>query len=167
MPVLASLLAITLFACAGRTIDDEASTKTVLDAALTATSMKDRGLIYLSETDNDFEMLDDDILSGKYGELLESPTVSMMKSYAVFYAFDNYGIEMGVFNMKTAADAKAMAEFINHRRTRMMENAAKYPDLDTSHISMLTVKTDGCWVYYIMSDNTDIAIKEMEKILYK
>lgn len=164
--LLTFALIISLCACGGRTLDDNASPKAVLEAALTAIGMKDRGTVYLSETDDEFEMLDDDLLSGKYGELLEAPTLSMMRSYAVFYAFDSYGVEIGVFRMNTAEDAAAMKTFIENRKARLLANAVNYPDLDTKHVESMTLKTDGCWVYYIMSDSGEIAVTEMEKILY-
>ncbi len=164
--ILTLVLLISLCSCSSRTIDDEASPKTALEAALTAIGMKDRGTVYLSETDDEFEMLDDDLLSGKYGELLEAPTLSMMKSYAVFFAFDSYGVEIGVFRMNTVEDAAAMKTFIENRKARLLANAVNYPDLDTKHAESMTLKTDGCWVYYIMSDSGEIAVKEMEKILY-
>lgn len=165
--ILLAALLCGLCACGGKTVDDEASPKNILNAALTALGMNDRGLVYLSETDNDFEMLDDGLLSGKYGELLDAPTVDMMDKYAVFYAYDSYGTEIGVFRMKTADDAKAMKTFIENRQKRLLENAVNYPDLDTTTVSSLVVEINGVWVYYIMSDGNDIAIPEMEKILYK
>lgn len=165
--ILAVCLLCGFCACASKKIDENASPKNILNAALTVLGMNDRGLIYLSETDNDFEMLDDGLLSGKYGELLDAPTVSQMEKYALFFAYDSYGTEIGIFCMKTPEYADAMKTFIENRKQRLLDNAVNYPDLDTTIVSSLVVKVDGVWVYYIMSDGNDIAIPEIEKLLYK
>ena len=125
------------------------------------------GLFFFSESDNDIDYLDDDLLSGKYGILLDAPTLDMMEAYAVFYAYDSYGTELGVFRMTTPENAEKMKEYIENRQKELLENAVNYPDIDTKIVSSLVVKTDGKWVYYIMSDNNDIALPEMEKVLYK
>ena len=69
--------------------------------------------------------------------------------------------------MTTPENAEKMKEYIEKRQKELLENAVNYPDIDTKIVSSLVVKTDGKWVYYIMSDNNDIALPEMEKVLYK
>ena len=161
---LAVLLALT--AC-GPSLDDSASPKTMLDAGLNAIGMSGRGITYYSETSDEGDRLDDDILSGKFGELLDCPTVSMMKSYALFFSFDTYGAEAGVFCMNTNEDAAKMKTYIENRQKKLLDNAVNYPELDTATVSSLTVKTEGCWVYFVMSEANDKVTAEFERYLYK
>ncbi len=169
--IITVLLAMTtllcLFACSKKEFDQSASPKNAVNAVLTALGMTDRGLLFYSESDNDIDYLDDDLLSGKYGILLDAPTLDMMEAYAAFYAYDSYGTELGVFRMTTSENAEKMKGYIENRQKELLENAVNYPDIDTKIVSSLVVKTDGKWVYYIMSDNNDIALSEMEKVLYK
>lgn len=158
---------LCLFACSKKELDENAGTKNAVNAALSALGMNDRGLLFASESDNDADHLDDDLLSGKYGVLLDAPTVDMMESYAVFFAYDSYGTELGVFRMTTPENAAKMKEYIETRQKKLLDNAVNYPDTDTKTVSSLVVRTDGKWVYYIMSDNNDIALPEMEKVLYR
>lgn len=169
--IITALLAMTtllcLFSCSKKELDQSASPKNAVNAVLSALGMTDRGLFFFSESDNDIDYLDDDLLSGKYGILLDAPTLDMMEAYAVFYAYDSYGTELGVFRMTTPENAEKMKEYIENRQKELLENAVNYPDIDTKIVSSLVVKTDGKCVYYIMSDNNDIALPEMEKVLYK
>ncbi len=153
----------TVFAC-GPAIDDGASPKVALDSALGALGMADRGMVYLSETDNDFENLSDSLLYSFYKTDEDTPSMELLDSYALFKAYDAFGTEIGVYKTVSDGAAEKMEEFIKARHQRLKESATG--EKEQKQISSFTVKKDGVWVYYVINENTVDAVKEIEKILY-
>ena len=155
-------------ACSKKTLDTEASTKLALDGALNYLGMTGRGTLFFSETEEDYNKIDNTLLKSYYGSELGSPKTEEMVSYSVFFSFDKYGTEVGVFHMSDEATASPMKLFIEVRRAKLLElakqeeNAAGVKNLD-----LFSVKTDGSFVYYLIGEGTYKALEEIEKILYK
>ena len=152
MSILAFLLLLCLFSCDFFWTDDTGKTpyasdmlkKTVEHFELTYDAE-----IYASDGTIDGAMeLDDDILNGKFGELMDYPELSTIKEYAVYFSNELYNEEFGFFLMESEDDVKAMKEYIDARMSRLRRNAVNYPSVDTSMIDAYIVESNGKWVWY-------------------
>jgi hypothetical protein len=138
--------------CSGQK-DDSASPKAMFDEAVSLLSLPTDAEVFYSATSDELYYLDDDLLNGKFGELMDYPKISSIDAYAVYYSNTLYDTEFGIFRMKSEDEAKQMKLYIDARITRLLKNAVNYPSVDTDLIKNYTVKVDGIWVYYAATKN--------------
>lgn len=167
---LALILAISMFACGeSKKRNDDASPKAMFDEIVTLLGVSaedDAAEIYYSTADKDYLKFNDDMLSGKYGELTDYPSADMFADYAVYFSYESYGTEFGIFKMKTNDDAKKMELYIKSRIALWLKNAINYPEMDPTLFENYTVKVDGIWVYYAATTNNDGVNKIVNDTLY-
>lgn len=104
---------------------------------------------YCSEPFENAYCFDDDILAGKYGDLVSDyPDPETLVRYCAFFSDEPYGPEFGVFVFKTEADANDMQKYAENRIAALKRNAKNYPSVDTSLIDNAFFKARGCVFYY-------------------
>ena len=150
--ILAFILTLCLFSCDSFWIDDTGKTpyaSDMLKKTIEHFELSYDAEIYASDGTIDGAMeLDDDILNGKFGELMDYPELSTIKEYAVYFSNELYKEEFGFFLMESEDEAEATKEYIDARMSRLRRNAVNYPSVDTSLIDAYIVKSNGKWVWY-------------------
>ena len=169
--MLVLLLSVCLFACGSKKIDDSgniAYASSVVSQTIAKLGLTDEAEIYASDATMKNSMaFDDDILSGKFGELMDYPELSMMNEYCVYFSNELYHEEFGLFRMTSAEEASAMKDYVDSRMTRLKRNAVNYPSVDTSIIDSYIVGTDGKWVWYAATKDNAAFEKILKDTLYK
>ena len=150
------LAAALLVSCAAHGMKDPAS----VDMAAMLGSMVSglsagEGETYCSQSRDGAYEFDDDILAGKYGDLIsDSPEIANIVKYCAFFADEPYGPEFGVFLFDTEENAAQMKTYIEKRFADLMRNAVNYPSVDTTLAKNMRLFTDGKWVCYsAVNDN--------------
>lgn len=159
-------LSLTIFSSCSGQRNDSASPKAMFDEAVTLLSLPADVETYYSETSDELYYLDDDLLNGKFGELMDYPKLTGIDAYAVYFSNTLYDTEFGIFRMKSEDEAKQMKQYIDSRITRLLENAVNYPSVNTDLIENYTVKVDGVWVYYAATENNSGFNDLVESKLY-
>ncbi|MBQ6043455.1 MAG: hypothetical protein IJL41_04870 [Clostridia bacterium] len=116
---------------------------------------------YCSEPFENAYLFDDDILAGKYGDLVSDyPDPETMVRYCAFFSDEPYGPEFGVFVFAAETDAADMQKYVENRIAALKRNAKNYPSVDTSLIDSAYAAARGCVFYYCALNDTD---KRFEK----
>lgn len=169
--VLILALSACFFACSSGKIDDSgniAYASSVAAETISKLGIPDDAEIYASDAAMKNSMaLDDDILNGKFGELMDYPDLSAMNEYCVYFSDELYHEEFGLFRMTSAEEASAMKDYIDARMTRLKRNAVNYPSVDTSLIDSYVCETDGKWVWYAATKDNAAFEKIVKDKLYK
>ncbi|MFA7099742.1 MAG: DUF4358 domain-containing protein [Eubacteriales bacterium] len=164
--VLVLILTSLMFYSCGKKQNPDASPKAMFDKAVELLSLDEDTEVYYSETDDGWYYIDNDILSGKFGELTMSPKQEDLVSYAVYFSNSLYETEFGVFRFKSGEKADEMKSYIQSRFSRLLENAVNYPSVDTALIKNYTVVVDGNWVYYAATRDNAGFCGIVEGLLY-
>lgn len=163
------VLLLTLSACVGKNTESGSESKTDSKAASkevgsVTTILKDvlqsnnltEGRIYTSESKVEGEYLDEDLIKGYYGSLLDFPDFSKIEEYCVYIQDQNplLHIELGIFKVYDSNNNSMVKDFINQRKTSLFEKWANYPSVDTDPFKNLIVESVGNYTYYIaVKDN--------------
>ena len=134
----------------------------LLEQLLTEGPLRNDGVPYTSFSDKLGEYMDEDMVSGKYGELGEMPDFGMFESYICYFT-ENYDDEAAVFKLKNAADAETVKRFLRARVERLKKNAVNYPALDVGKINGALISSEGVYVYMIISGDNNKA----EEIIFE
>ena len=170
--LLAFSLLFCLFSCGGdKKIDDSGENpyaETILGETVKSFGFIGAAEVYASgDILIDAMRLDDDILSGKFGELLDYPELSVIDEYAVYFSNELYKEEFGLFRMTTEEEASAMKDYIAARMERLKRNAVNYPSVDTTMIDSYIVGSDGKWVWYAATNDNALFERIVKDTLYK
>ncbi|MBO4500736.1 MAG: hypothetical protein J5760_00740 [Clostridia bacterium] len=159
---LCALILVSLFACggnagnAGNAGNGEKKLKDPADVDVSAILRESvnrlnagEGELYCSSPFAGAYEFDDDILSGKFGDLLTgAPECEHMVKYCAFFSDETYGPEYGAFLFDTPENAEEMVKYIKTRFADLIKNSYLYPSVDTALAENMTVFTDGNWVCY-------------------
>lgn len=157
--LLICVICLFSLSCQGKTNENASTLK--MSESITEIIGSESNEVYCDEYAENEKHLDNDILSGRYGLLMEAPSLDMIEKYAVSYSQSPYGTEYGIFLMKNSESAEKMELFISNKIADMQRNAVNYPGVDTSLIDNCKIKIEGRWLYYIMAENQ----AEAEKII--
>lgn len=165
---ICAILVLQFAACGGKSAENSSKIKSPenIDIVSLLNGLTDAfevgaGEKYCSEKADGAYLFDDDILAGKYGDLVaDSPEVDTMVKYCAFFSDEPYGPEFGVFVFKTEADAAAMKAYVENRISALKRNAKNYPSVDTSLIDNEYGEARGNVFYYCALND---AGKEFER----
>lgn len=104
--------------------------------------------------------LDDDLILSYFGDATAVPDFSLVETYAL-YIDETKPIspcEFGIFKMKNSADAETLGAFLDARIRMKLQNAALYPDMDTSALTSAKVTVKGKYVWYCAVKGANDAI---------
>lgn len=106
------------------------------------------------------DALDDDLILSYFGDATSVPDFSLVETYAL-YIDETKPVspcEFGIFKMKDSADAGTLKAFLEARINMKLQNAALYPDMDTSALTSAKVTVKGSYVWYcaVKDANADI-----------
>lgn len=106
------------------------------------------------------DALDDDLILSYFGDATSVPDFSLVETYAL-YIDESKPVspcEFGIFQMKDSADADTLKAFLEARISMKLQNAALYPDMDTSALTSAKVTVKGSYVWYcvVKDANADI-----------
>ncbi|MDD4125103.1 MAG: DUF4358 domain-containing protein [Eubacteriales bacterium] len=159
------LIIMTLSSSCSAKRNDNASAKEMFDEAMILLSYSSDEEFYYSGASEKWFLFNDDVLSGKYGEIMDYPELDTFVDYAAFFSTTSYGPEFGIFRMNTEEQAKSMKLYIDSRISQMIKYAINYP-VDTTLIKNYTVTVDGVWVYYAATENNSGFNKIVKDKLY-
>ena len=94
--------------------------------------------------------LDDDLILSYFGDATSVPDFSLVETYAL-YIDETKPIspcEFGIFKMKDGKDAETLKAFLDARIRMKLQNAALYPDMDTTALTTAKVSVKGEYVWY-------------------
>lgn len=160
--ILCACVLVSLFACGesgkssgesvagGKKLKDPASVDmSAMLGAMVGTLNAGEGELYCSSSYSGAYEFDDDILSGKFGDLLSgAPECEHMLKYCAFFSDETYGPEYGAFLFDTPENAAEMKNYIETRFADLIKNSYLYPSVDTTLVENHTVFIDGNWVCY-------------------
>ena len=154
--IVCLLIAALLVSCGAEGLKDPASVDmaAMLKSFVSGLSAGEGELFCSQSFENAYEF-DDDILAGKYGDLIaDSPEVANIVKYCAFFADEPYGPEFGVFLFDTEENAAEMKNYIEKRFADLLRNAVNYPSVDTTLVKNMKLFSDGKWICYsAVSDN--------------
>lgn len=104
--------------------------------------------------------LDEDLILSYFGDATAVPDFSLVETYAL-YIDETRPIspcEFGIFKMKDSADAGSLQAFLDARIKAKLQNAALYPDMDTSALTSAKVTVMGEYVWYCVVKGANDAI---------
>lgn len=109
------------------------------------------GKVYTSESKTEGEYLDEDMIKGLYGSMLDYPDFSKIEEYCVYIQDKNplLKIELGIFKVYDSNNNTMVKDFINQRKEAELEKAANYPSVDTEPFKNMIVDSVGNYTYYI------------------
>jgi len=109
------------------------------------------GKVYTSESTVEGEYLDEDMIKGLYGSLLDYPDFSKIEEYCVYIQDQNplLHIELGIFKVYDSNNNSMVKDFIVQRQTSLFEKWANYPSVDTEPFKNMIVDSVGNYTYYI------------------
>ncbi len=162
---LALLSSAALYSCAGER-DDSASAKAMYDEAVALLDLPADEEVYYMDASEEWYLFNEDVLSGKFGDIDEYPEAEKFADYAAYFSTTPYGPEFGIFRMTSEDAADEMKRYIKNRVAQMLRLAVNYPSVDTSLIKNYTVTTDGVWVYYAATADNSGINRVIEKKLY-
>ena len=106
------------------------------------------------------DALDDDLILSYFGDAMSVPDFSLVETYAL-YIDETKPIspcEFGIFKMKDSKDAEMLKAFLDARIRMKLQNAALYPDMDTSALTSAKVTVTGNYVWYCAVKDANAAI---------
>jgi hypothetical protein len=151
------MLVLLLSLCACEEKKEVGSVTTILKDVLTSNNLTE-GKVYTSESKTEGEYLDEDMIKGIYGSLLDYPDFSKIEEYCVYIQDKNplLHIELGIFKVADSNNNTMVKEFINQRKTSVLEKAVNYPSVDTEPFKNVIIESVGNYTYYIaVKDNRD------------
>ena len=163
--VLAAV-SLTSFSSCSAERDDTASAKTMYDKVMALLSFSPDEEVYYSAASEAWNLFNEDVLIGKYGDIIDFPEPDTFDDYAAYYSTIPCGPELGIFRMKTEEQAEKMKLYIDDRMAQILKNAVNYPSTDTTLIKNYTVTVDGVWVYYAATENNSGFNKIVKNGLY-
>ena len=104
--------------------------------------------------------LDEDLILSYFGDATAAPDFSLVETYAL-YIDETKPIspcEFGIFKLKNASDAETLKAFLDARIRMKLQNAALYPDMDTSALTSAKVTVLGNYVWYCAVKGANDAI---------
>ena len=104
--------------------------------------------------------LDEDLILSYFGDAAAVPDFSLVETYAL-YIDETKPIspcEFGIFKMKDSKDADTLKAFLDARIRMKLQNAALYPDMDTSALTSAKVTVKGNYVWYCAVKDANDAI---------
>lgn len=104
--------------------------------------------------------LDEDLILSYFGDATAVPDFSLVETYAL-YIDETKPIspcEFGIFKMKDSADAETLKAFLDARIKVKLQNAALYPNMDTSALTSAKVTVKGNYVWYCAVKDANDAI---------
>lgn len=107
--------------------------------------------------------LDSDLILSYFGDATSSPDFSLVETYAL-YIDETKPVspcEFGIFKMKDSADANTLKAFLEARINMKLQNAALYPDMDTSALTSAKVTVKGNYVWYCAVKNANAEIDSL------
>lgn len=107
--------------------------------------------------------LDSDLILSYFGDATSSPDFSLVETYAL-YMDETKPIspcEFGIFRMKNSADADTLKAFLQARINMKLQNAAAYPDMDTSALTSAKVTVNGNYVWYTVVKDANSEIDSL------
>lgn len=156
-------LALSCVACGGEgDTSSDAPSKPELDvvseanAIISAYSLSG-GTFYTPDGE---DALDDDLIRSYFGDATSVPDFAGVETYAL-YIDETKPIspcEFGIFKMKDGADADAFKAFLQARINMKLQNAALYPNMDTSALTTAKVTVKGNYVWYCAVKDANAAI---------
>ena len=150
LAVICLLAAALLISCGAHGLKDpeQINMATMLDSMI-ATLVPGGGETYCSQEYAGAYEFDDDILAGKYGDLIsDSPEIANIVKYCAFFADEPYGPEFGAFLFDTEENAAKMKNYIEKRFADLLRNAVNYPSVDTTLVKNMRLFSDGRWICY-------------------
>ena len=164
------LAAALLVSCGAHGMKDPASVDmAAMLGSMVAGLSAGEGELFCSQPFDGAYGFDDDILAGKYGDLIsDSPEVADIVKYCAFFADEPYGPEFGVFLFDTEENAAKMKTYIEKRFADLLRNAVNYPSVDTTLAKNMVLVCDGRWVCYCaLSDNGAFGLKSYQRVIIK
>ena len=163
LAVAFSLFLVLLCAsCGEKEVDTSSSAPKELDVvaeanAILAGYVLSGGTFY---TPGGEDELDEDLILSYFGDAAAVPDFSLVETYAL-YIDETKPIspcEFGIFKMKDSKDAEALKAFLDARIRMKLQNAALYPDMDTSALTSAKVTVTGNYVWYCAVKDANAAI---------
>ena len=106
------------------------------------------------------DILDEDLILSYFGDATSVPDFTSVETYAL-YIDETKPVspcEFGIFKIKDGVDANAFKAFLVARINMKLQNAAAYPDMDTSALTSAKFAVKGNYVWYcaVKDANEDI-----------
>ncbi len=165
MLILSALLVLTCASCGGK--EDEGSdsqpksidVKAEADAIIQKYSLSG-GEYYSSQSGDNVQALDDDLIRSYFGDATSMPDFSGVEAYALYIDETKplKPCEFGIFKMKEGADKGAFLSFLEARIELKKQNAVAYPTLDTEPLktAKFTINGDYIWYCAVSKSNEEI-----------
>jgi hypothetical protein len=173
------VLLLTLSACGEKKAEEsgsESKTASTKEVGSVTTILKDvlkdnnltEGKVYTNESTKEGEYLNEDLIRGFYGNLLEAPDFTKIQDYCVYKQDQNplLHIELGIFKVYDSNNNTMVRDFINQRKDSLFEKWANYPSVDKEPWKNIIVDSVGNYTYYIaVKENRDAINKTIRSSL--
>ena len=131
----------------------------------------DGGFLFRSDSTEEGEYLDEDLISTYYGDGEKVPDFSAVDSYCV-YIDESDAREMcegGLFRFRpdSGADLYAFESFLKNRVEVRLSNARSYPDINKSTLKGAKFAVAGNYVYYAVVKGESAGIAERIDLLLR
>ena len=157
------ILVLSFSACGDKNDESQAGSGVIQEVGSVTTILKDvlknnnltEGRVYTSESKTEGEFLDEDMIKGIYGNLLDFPDFSKIAEYCVYIQDQNplLQIELGIFKVTDSKNNTMVKDFINQRKSSVLEKAVNYPSVDTEPFKNVIIESVGSYTYYIAVKN--------------
>ena len=151
---LAALLCLApvLSACGtGGDVIPDVSAKEVVSDVVSDYSLEN-GFLFSSDSAEEGEYLDEDLISTYYGDGDKVPDFSKVENYCVYIDESDARVmcEIGLFRFSEGADMQTFESFLKNRIAVRLSNAKSYPDIDKSTLKGAQFAVVGNYVYYVV-----------------
>ena len=110
------------------------------------------GFLFSSDSSEEGEYLDEDLISTYYGDGDRVPDFSNVEDYCVYIDESDARVmcEVGLFRFSEGADMLTFESFLKNRVAVRLSNAKSYPDIDKSTLKGAQFAVVGNYVYYVV-----------------
>lgn len=138
-----------------KTVSKEVGSVTTILKDVLKNNNLTEGKIFTSESTTEGEYLDEDLIKGYYGNMLDYPDFSKIEEYCVYMEDENplLPIELGIFKVFDSNNNTMVRDFINQRKDALFEKWANYPSVDTEPFKNIIIDSVGNYTYYIAVKN--------------